>query len=582
MKTGGLIKSEHEGLRWNIFHCPVELKEKLSRQMDVPPLVAQLLIKRGIRDPQDGERFLSPSLSHLYDPFLMKDVDKAVERIIEAIKQGEKVLIYGDYDVDGVTACTLLVDFLRSLETRVSYYIPHRLKEGYGLNPEAVRKIATQGIKLMICVDCGVSDRDGIRLAQQLGMDTIIVDHHEFPTLPPPSYATIDPLQPDCPFPFKGLAGVGVTFNLVVALRSRLRDLGSWRDRREPNLRRYLDLVALGTIADIVPLVDMNRVLVKYGLKELEDGVRSGIVALRKVSGEKSKITTGYVAFRLAPRLNAGGGLDDGRRGVELLLAEEYVQALRIAEELDQANRERQVIEERIYREAKDIIQQGRLMDYSSLVLNSDDWHPGVIGIVASKIAEEFWRPTVLIAMDGEEGKGSARSIAGFHLYEGLQECGDHLLGFGGHKYAAGLKISRDKLRDFQEAFEGAAKRTLRDEDLTPTVSVDAEVDLMEITSEVMNYLTLFPPYGSANPQPLFSTRERLPVYDVKTVGKESLKFKLKEGEVSFEIIGFGMGSLVPHLSSELRIVFHPQMKEWNGLKRLQLELRAVEMDRES
>ncbi|MBW2038865.1 MAG: single-stranded-DNA-specific exonuclease RecJ [Deltaproteobacteria bacterium] len=569
-------------LKWNIFHCPAELREELSRQLDIPPLVAQLLIKRAITDPQGGEKFLSPSLNHLYDPFLMKDVDRGVERIIKAIKGQEKILIYGDYDVDGITACALLVDFLSSLGAQPSYYIPHRLEEGYGLNPEAVKKIASQGVRLLICVDCGISDREEIKLAQQLGMDTIVVDHHEVPAQLPPAYAILDPLQPNCPFPFKGLAGVGVAFNLVVALRSRLRDLGFWRDQEEPNLRRYLDFVSLGTIADIVPLMDMNRVLVKYGLKELEDSVRPGLLALKEVSGiGGGEISTGQVAFRLAPRLNAGGRVSNGAKGVKLLLAKEYTQAQKIAEELDCANRERQTIEERTYQEAKEAIMREGFVHRRSLVLNSDGWHPGVIGIVASKLAEEFWRPTVLIALDGEEGKGSARSIVGFHLYEGLKECEEHLLGLGGHKYAAGLKISRDKLRAFSESFERVVKGRLGDEDLIPAIFIDAEVDLKEITPELLSHLSLFPPYGAANPKPLFSTRNRLPVHDVRKVGGNSLKFKIREGGSTYEIIGFNMGYLGPHLPSELRIAFHPQINDWEGLKRLQLELRAMEIDQE-
>lgn len=569
-------------LRWNIFHCPAELREQLSRQLDIPPLVAQLLIKRGITDAWEGKKFLSPSLNHLYDPFLMKNVDRGAERIIKAIKRREKILIYGDYDVDGITACALLVDFLRSLGAQTSYYIPNRLEEGYGLNAEAVKRFGDQKVGLLICVDCGISDQEGIRLAQQLGMDTIVVDHHEVPAQLPPAYAILNPLQPDCPFPFKGLAGVGVTFNLVVALRSRLRNLGSWREEGEPNLRRYLDFVSLGTIADIVPLVDVNRVLVKFGLKELKETVKPGILALKEVSGiRRGEISTGQVAFRLAPRLNAGGRVASGQKGVGLLLEREYAQAQRIAEELDQANRERQSIEERIYREAKEIIQQEELGRQRSLVLSSDGWHPGVVGIVAAKLAEEFWRPTVLIALDGYEGKGSARSVVGFHLYEGLKECEKHLLALGGHKYAAGLKISRDKLRPFSEGFERVVNEKARDEDLTPTIFVDAEVDLAEITVELLNHLSLLPPHGPANPKPLFSTRNRLPVHDVRTVGEDSLKFKMRERGETYEIIGFGMGYLSPTLPSELRIAFHPQMNEWEGLKRLQLELRAVEIDHE-
>jgi single-stranded-DNA-specific exonuclease len=570
-------------MRWDVFDCPVQLKEELSKQLDIPPLVAQLLIKRGITNPQEGEKFLSPALNHLYNPFLMKDMDKGVERIISALQKKQRISIYGDYDADGITACALLIDFLRSLGIQPSYYIPHRLTEGYGLNPGAVKKIAAEGTKLLICVDCGISDREEIQLAHQLGMDTIVVDHHEVPPLPSPAYAVLDPLQPDCPFPFKGLAGVGVAFHLVVAMRSRLRDGAFWLDSKEPNLRRYLDLVALGTIADIVPLVDVNRVLVTYGIKELGESLRPGLIALKEVSGiGMEEISTGHVAFRLAPRLNAGGRMANGQKGVELLLANECGQARSIAAELDQANRERQSIEERTYKEAKEVIERDGLLSQKSLVLSSDDWHPGVIGIVASRLAEEFWRPTILIALQGDNGKGSARSIAGFHLYEGLQTCEEHLMGFGGHKYAAGLKISRDKIQAFRDGFEEAVKRKLGDADFIPTIFIDAEVDLGEITPEFLSYLSFFPPYGPANPRPIFATKEKLPIHDIRILGKNTLKFALRGSQGTYEVIGFGMGALGPQLPTEVRIAFHPKMNDWQGVQRLQLELRAVGRDSES
>ena len=567
---------------WNIFRCPPALRDELSKKLNIPPLVAQLLIKREITDHQEAERFLSPLLQHLHDPFRMKDMERGADRVVQAVHKKDSITIYGDYDVDGMTACALLVDFLRSLGMKASYYIPHRLKEGYGLNADAVKEIAAQGTNLLICVDCGISDREEILLAQQLGMDTIVVDHHEAPPLPSPAYAVLDPLQPDCHFPFKGLAGVGVAFHFVIALRKRLREQGFWRDSAEPNLRRYLDLVALGTIADIVPLVDVNRVLVAHGLHELRQTQRPGLMALAEVSGiGEEEISPGHVGFRLAPRLNAGGRIGSGHRGVELLLVEDCAHASRIATELDQANRERQTIEERIYQEAKEIIACNGLGDRHSIVLSSDEWHAGVIGIVASRIAEEFWRPTILIALDGDEGKGSARSIAGFHLYESLQECRDHLLSLGGHKYAAGLKISRDKIQTLQESFEEAVTRKVGDEDFMPTIAIDGEIDLREITPELLHYLSLFPPYGPSNPKPIFSTRESLPIQDIRTMGRNTLKFTMRENAKSYEAIGFGMGHQSQQLTSKAKIAFHPRINEWQGVQRLQLELKALETDTE-
>jgi single-stranded-DNA-specific exonuclease len=567
-------------MKWDVFRCPDNLKETLSKELNILPLVAQLLIKRGITTPQDGEKFLSPLLHHLYDPFLMKDMDKGVQRVISALQKEEQISIYGDYDADGITACALVVDFLCSLGIQPTYYIPHRLTEGYGLNPEAIQKVAAGRTKLLICVDCGISDREEIALAKKLGIDTIVVDHHEPPPLPSPAYAIIDPLQPDCLFPFKGLAGVGVAFHLIAALRSRLRDNAFWQDRTEPNLCRYLDLVALGTVADIVPLIDVNRVLVTYGMKELTESPRPGLMALKEVSGiGKEQITTGHVAFRLAPRLNAGGRMANGQMGVELLLSREYEKARRIAQQLDLANRERQSIEEMIYEEAKKIVERDGFLAYKSLVLSSDNWHPGVIGIVASRLAEEFWRPTILIAWDGDQGKGSARSVVGFHIYEALQECAEYLVGFGGHKYAAGLRIIRDKIQAFRDVFEQAVHRQVGDVDFVPTISIDAEVDLEEITPELLNALSLLPPYGPANPKPIFSTREKLPIHDIRILGRDTLKFAFKGKKNRYEVIGFGMGYLGPQLPSVARIAFYPKMNDWQGVKRLQLELKAVGTD---
>jgi single-stranded-DNA-specific exonuclease len=569
--------------RWEIADCPNQLKEELSKELDIPPLIARLLINRGITNRQDGKKFLFPSLNHIYNPFLMKDMDKGVERIMTALQKKERIVIYGDYDADGITACALLIDFLRSLGSQSTYYIPDRLTEGYGLNPTAVKNIAAHGTKLLICVDCGVSNHEEIRLATDLGMDTIVVDHHQVPPLPSPAYAVLDPLQRECLFPFKSLAGVGVAFHLVVALRSRLRDSGFWVDNKEPNLLRYLDLVALGTIADVVPLVDINRVLVSHGLKQLTESLRPGLRALKEVSGiEKEEISTGDVAFRLAPRLNAGGRVARAQMGVELLLAEEYGKARDIAINLDQANRERQGIEEMIYNEAKEVIVRDGHTNRKSLVLSSDEWHVGVIGIVASKLAEEFCRPTILIALAGDAGKGSARGIVGFHLYEGLQECEEHLIAFGGHKYAAGLKIRRDKINAFRDVFEEAAKRKMGGTVSPQAVLIDAEVDLEEITPKFLRHLSLFPPYGPANPRPIFSTKEKLPIQNIRILAKDTLKLTLSGRHGTYEVIGFGMSALAQKLPPEVRIAFYPKMNDWQGMQRLQLELRAVETDGES
>ena len=567
-------------MKWNLFQCPDAVRERLSKELSVPPLIAQLLIKRGITSKENGEKFLYPQLRHLYDPFLMRDMSKGVARTIQAIEHKEHITIYGDYDADGVTACALLVDFLRELGISPSYYIPHRLHEGYGLNIDAIENIAAQGTRLLICVDCGIANHVEIGRANQLGIDTIVLDHHEIPPLPTPAYAVLDPLHSDCPFPFKGLAGVGVAFYFLVSLRSKLREAGYWSQVSEPNLLRYLDLVALGTIADIVPLADTNRVLVTFGLRALEKSDRAGMVALKAISGIDTKeITTAQVAFRLAPRLNAGGRMGNATIGVDLLLSKDYTEARKIANSLDQLNRERQSIEEGIYNDAKKIIMRDGYLNQKSLILSSSEWHPGVIGIVASRLAEEFVRPTILISFDGNKGKGSARSVAGVHIYEALLECEDQLAGFGGHKYAAGLKIQRDMVNQFRENFENVIRRKLGDDKFIKSISIDAEINLEDITPDFLYYLSLFEPFGQANPKPLFSTREKLTISDIKVLRKNTLKFILKKDKREYDVIGFGMGDLGQKLSGTAKIVFHPMVHEWQGVKRVQLELKDVVLD---
>ena len=568
-------------MEWNFFQYSDALREKLCEELSVPPLIAQLLIKRGITSKENGEKFLFPQLNHLYDPFLMKDMSKAVTRTIQAIEHKEHITIYGDYDADGITACALLVDFLRALGISPSYYIPSRVHEGYGLNLDAIEKFAAQGTRLLICVDCGIADHVEIGRARQLGMDIIVIDHHEVSSYPSPAFAVLDPLQSDCLFPFKGLAGVGVAFYFVIALRSKLREAGYWSQMPEPYLRHYLDLVALGTIADIAPLIDTNRVLVTFGLRALGESDRAGMIALKTVSDIDTKeITTAQVAFRLAPRLNAGGRMGNATIGVDLLLSKDVTEAQKIANLLDQYNRERQSLEETMYNEAKKIIiRDDYLNNQRSLILSSSEWHPGVIGIVASRLAEEFVRPTILISFDGDNGKGSARSIAGFHIYEALSECADHLEGFGGHKYAAGLKIQRGMVDQFRETFENVIKRKLGGNEFIKTITIDAEINLEDITPDFLYYLSLFEPYGQANPKPLFTTREKLPISDIKILRQNTLKLILKKDEREYDAIGFGMADLSSQISDTAKIAFHPTVNQWQGVKRIQLELKDIVLD---
>ncbi|MEK7713415.1 MAG: single-stranded-DNA-specific exonuclease RecJ [Deltaproteobacteria bacterium] len=552
------------------------LQKTLAASLNISTITSQLLINRGISDIQQAERFLSSTLSDIRSPLGMKGMKEGVERVLKALHNKEKIAIYGDYDVDGITSTSILLMFLKLAGANVSYYIPERIAEGYGLNADAISKLAERGVALLITVDCGISDHAELKLAKELGMDVIVTDHHEVPDYLPPAYAIINPKQSGCPFPFKNLAGVGVAFNFIIALRASLRDEGFWKEKEVPNLKEYLDLVALGTIADVVPLVDENRIFVKYGLMELTASTKPGIIALKEVSGLNDvPINAGMVGYRLAPRINAAGRVGKGVDGVRLLTSESYDEAASIAKLLDDGNKERQGLEEVILREATGMVESGLISDRKSIVLASENWHPGVIGIVASRIAEKYYRPTVMIALKNGIGKGSARSIHSFMLYEGLKECSHLLNEFGGHDYAAGLSINEENIEKFREEFERVASGKLSDEDMLPEMDIDAAMDLNEVTEALINELDNLAPFGEANPEPLLCSTG-LGIADCKVVGNNHLKMRVKQGRTVRDAIGFGMGNLNLSPGINLDTAFIPQINLWNGGKSIQLKLKDV------
>ena len=437
--------------RWTLVPSQPDAETLLCRDGGVSPLLAHLLVARGISTPAAAAAFLHARLAeHLRSPMLFKDMAAAAARVIAALQRGERVGIYGDYDVDGISGSAILVRFLRALGHEPLLFIPHRLRDGYGVSESGVRRLAEAGARVMITVDCGGVSHREIALARTLGMDTIVCDHHQVSGTPLPACAVLNPIESDAGFPFRGLCGAGVAFYLALGIRLRLREAGH---AALPDLRRYLDLVTLGTIADIVPLVEENRVLVKYGLRELTQTGRPGLVALKAVSGV-SDVSTGTVGFRLAPRLNAGGRLADATRSVELLTTEDPSRAEQLAAALDEENRARQTIEQEILNEAiRRIETDPDFAGRRSIVLASAEWHPGVIGIVASRLVERYYRPTVLMAIDGATGlgRGSGRSIRDFNLYEAFKACQGCLAGFGGHRMAAGLSIKEEHVPMFAE-----------------------------------------------------------------------------------------------------------------------------------
>ena len=562
--------------RWRVREPELALQKTLAASLNISTITSQLLINRGISDIQQAERFLSSTLSDIRSPLGMKGMKEGVERVQKALHNKEKIAIYGDYDVDGITSTSILLMFLKSAGANVSYYIPERIAEGYGLNADAISKLAERGVTLLITVDCGISDHAELKLAKELGMDVVVTDHHEVPGDLPPAYAIINPKQSGCPFPFKNLAGVGVAFNFIIALRATLRDEGFWKEKEVPNLKEYLDLVALGTIADVVPLVDENRIFVKYGLMELTASTKPGIIALKEISGLNDvPINAGMVGYRLAPRINAAGRVGKGVDGVRLLTSESYDEAASIAKLLDDGNKERQGLEEVILREATEMVESGLISDRKSIVLASESWHPGVIGIVASRIAEKYYRPTVMIAIKDGVGKGSARSIHSFMLYEGLKECSHLLNEFGGHDYAAGLSINEENIEKFSDAFERVASNKLSDEDMVPEMDIDATMDLNDVTEGLVKELDNLAPFGEANPEPLLCSTG-LGIADCKVVGNNHLKMRVKQGRTVRDAIGFGMGNLNLSPGINLDTAFIPQINLWNGGKSIQLKLKDV------
>jgi single-stranded-DNA-specific exonuclease len=544
---------------------------RLAGALGVSPLVARLLANRQIVDVERATAFLAPRLGdHLRSPLLFRTMARAADRLARAVAQRERVGIYGDYDVDGVSGSALLLRFLRAVGTEAQLYIPHRLRDGYGLNATGVRALAAGGARVMVTVDCGAVSHTEIGLAQELGMDVIVCDHHQVSGGMSPAFAVINPIEPDAGFPFAGLCGAGVAFYLALGTRMRLRESGG----PVPDLRRDLDLVALGTIADLVPVVEENRVLVKYGLRELQGSGRPGIAALKRVSGV-AQVSSSAVGFRLAPRLNAGGRLDDATRSVELLTTDDNDRADQLAVSLDEENRARQSIEREMIDEAVGLVEAGGgVAERKSIVLASPAFHPGVVGIVASRLVERYYRPTILIAAEsGGVGRGSGRSIAGLNLYEALGACREQLVRFGGHRMAAGLSIQLDQVPAFSACFEAAVAARTQAHDFVPQVKVDAELTLRAVDARFLADLERLEPYGVGNPEPVFLARAAR-VRDRKIVGESHLKLLLEQDGRVLPAIGFGMGDEPIAAGDCLDVLFTVMLGEWNGSPYAELRLR--------
>lgn len=563
------------GKRWVLARPPRSAVARLQKELAISPLLATLLVNRGLTDLEAASDFLEARLSkHLRSPMLFRDMPRAADRVLSALKNGERIGVYADYDVDGVSGSAILVRFLRALGNEPFVYIPDRLTEGYGLSDTGVRRMGDEGVRLMITVDCGGVSHAEVALAAQLGMDTIICDHHELCGPPVPAFAVLNPVEPHCGFPFAGLCGAGVAFYLALGVRMRLRDQGGGPG---PDVRRLLDLVALGTVADVAPLLEENRVFVKYGLQELQRSVHPGVTALKRVSAVE-EVTTGNIGFRLAPRLNAAGRLADAYRSMELLTTSDSAQAERLAATLDEENRERQAIEKRILDEALAMIEaQGGVRTRRTLVLASNTWHPGVIGIVASRLVERFYRPTILVAVDGERGtgRGSARSIPGLDIYDAIRACGHTLRAFGGHQMAAGLSVNADATEELARCFEEAVRERTTPEDFVPKVGVECELRFRDIDERCIEDLKRLEPTGPANHRPLFVTRN-VCVRDQRVVGNSHLRLYLQDEGRAFPAIAFGLAEASVEVGTRVDILHVPRLSEWGGTPTIELQVHDL------
>lgn len=561
--------------KWNIKAADNVKSLDLSKALGLGSVSARILVGRGLETVRDATHFLTPALSAMLDPFLLKGMQSAVERVLLARKRDETVCVYGDYDVDGISGTALLVSFLRQVGVNSRYFIPNRFDDGYGLNEEALQQIINSGVTLIMSVDCGITAVKEALFCRQAGVDLIILDHHSPGEILPEAAAVVNPLQPGCCYPFKMLAGVGVAFNLLVALRSRMRHEGVFREGDEPDLRDWLDMVALGTIADVVPLVGQNRIYAFFGLQKLEDSRRPGIGALKKVAGITDAVSCGQVGFRLAPRLNAAGRMESAVPGVELLLSSSGEECSGIADELDTANAERQTVERSILDAAVAMVEaSGSYPACKSIVLASSDWHQGVVGIVASRLVERYHRPTILIAID-EEGnaKGSGRSIPGFHLLDALKTCSGYLERFGGHRYAAGLGLLAENTDDFAVAFEAAALQILGDSELVPALDIDADVCAADVDVALVHELKRMEPFGAGNPEPVLMMRA-VSVLERRIVGDGHLKLRLSAGGRVFNAIAFRQAE--SSTEGFLDIAFFPELNIWKNTTTLQLRIKAI------
>ena len=555
--------------RWKILTTDKQKSDSLQLALKISPVICDILVQRGVVTFEQSKKYFRPELNDLHDPWLMKDMDKAVERIIRAVNNNEKILVFGDYDVDGTTSVACMYRFLKKIHSNLDFYIPHRYREGYGVSKAGIDFAHENGFNLIISLDCGIKSAELIRYAKDLGIDFIVCDHHLPDEELPPANAILNPKQKDCNYPYKELCGCGVGFKLISALAPQF-------GLSDDDINESLDLVATAIAADIVPMTGENRILAFYGLKKANENPNNGIKALSFLSGLKTELHINNLVFIIAPRVNAAGRMDDARKAVQMFIAETYDEALHFAEMLHSDNTDRKEADGNITGEALTLISDNKeWLEKKSTVIYRSHWHKGVVGIVASRLIEHYYRPTIVLTQSGEYAAGSARSIPGFNLYEAVHACREHLIGYGGHFAAAGLTLEIDKIDAFRNKFEEIVSATIHPELLIPEIIIDAEINFRDIQWPFYNILQQMEPFGPENLRPVFVAKKVWNTGYSKIVKEEHIKFSLKQNNTVFTGIGFKMSDKfhLLQMNKPIDVVFKIDENEWNGNKTLQLRV---------
>lgn len=559
--------------RWNILKAEDSEITSLQSSLGINSTICKILVQRGIRTFEEARSFFRPQLSQLHDPFLMKDMDKAIGRIQQAFQQKEKILVFGDYDVDGTTSVASMFQFLSSIYSEVDFYIPHRYREGYGVSKAGIDYAFERNITLIISLDCGIKSVDLIAYARSIGIDFIVCDHHLPEKELPAAVAILNAKQVDCPYPFKELCGCGVGFKLMQALSKTFA-------LPDEAYLQYLDLVATAIAADIVPITGENRVLAYYGLKKVNENPSVGIEALMKLAGAQKPMLITNLVFIIAPRVNAAGRMDDARKAVQLFIEKDPEKALEFAEMLHSDNTDRKEADASITEEALSIINADiKLISRKTTVVYQEHWHKGVVGIVASRLIDKgFYRPTVVLTRSGEIVAGSARSVAGFNLYEAVHACREHLLGYGGHFAAAGMTLAPENVEAFSNKFEEVVSGMIDDMLLIPEIVIDAETGLNELTLNFYNIVSQMEPFGPENMRPVFIARNVFDTGYSKLVKEKHIRFDVKQNNSRLTGIGFDMADKLPIIQSgkSFDIVFTAELNEWNGDRTIQMKVIDV------